>query len=492
MATAASDVGHALGFGTVRTVEPGRGADCTNRVGPSLPRTSGPASNQGGGVLRESTGPSVGIFRRFVGLSGRASITGRSMGVLPRWIGVGAAAGIVLALVPVVRGGITEGSSGLRKILPTTPIAANKMPSLDGLDLLRLDLRPQRVLAPLSEGRTAELTLDPAVQRVARAQMQRYHVPEAGVVVLEVKTGKVLAYASHVSEGDPVDVNARAEAPAASIFKVVTGAALVEKAGLTSETEQCYHGGRSRILAQELTDDPSRDRWCATVGIAMGRSLNVVFGRLAQKHLTPEDLAAMGGALGFGTSVPFAVANDPPKIQVPSDPLEFARTSAGFWNTTLSPLAGATLAQTIANGGVTLEPRIVSSIYSGKSLIWKDDREPRVLRRAIRATTAAEIRVMMVQTVASGSAFKAFHDEHGRPYLPGIEVAGKTGTLSDDKTNRHYTWFVGFAPSERPTVAISALVVNTPTWHIKASQLAREVLRAHFARVGTKGVTPPT
>jgi hypothetical protein len=39
---------------------------------------------------------------------------------------------------------------------------------------------------------------------------------------------------------------------------------------------------------------------------------------------------------------------------------------------------------------------------------------------------------------------------------------------------------------------VSALIVNTPTWHIKAPQLARELLRAYFAKHGAKGVTPPS
>lgn len=410
-----------------------------------------------------------------------------------RWIGVGAAAGIVLALVPIVRGSMTEVPDPLRKIVRTVaPTAPDPLPKLDGLDLTRLDMRPQRVLAPLPEGRTAELTLDPVTQRVARSQMQRYRVPEGSVVMLDVKTGKVLTYASYTAKGEATDLAIRAQAPAASIFKVVTGAALVEKAGLNAESEQCYHGGRSRIVADELEEDPKRDRWCATVAIAMGRSLNVVFGRLAQKHLTPEDLAAVGGAFGFGAPVPFAVANEPSKIQIPSDPLEFARTAAGFWNTTLSPLAAASLAQTVASGGITLEPRIVSTVYAGKETLWKDNREPGVLRRAVRQETATQVTRMMVQTVANGSAYKAFHDARGKPYLPGVEIAGKTGTLSDHQADRHYTWFVGFAPADKPEVAISTLVVNTPIWHIKAPQLAREVLRAHFARRGVKGVTPPS
>lgn len=404
---------------------------------------------------------------------------------LRRWIGVGAALGVIVALVPVVRGNIAI-EAPLRKLSSAVGVTpkSKEPPKLEGLDLLRMDLRPQRVLAPLKDGQTAELTLDPAIQRVARAQMQKYRLPEGGVVVMDVKTGKLLAYASYVNEGEAFDVNVRAGAPAASVFKVITGSALVEKGGLNSESEQCYHGGKSRILPDELVDDARRDKWCATLAIAMGRSLNVVFGRLAQKHLTPEDVAQMGGAFGFGASVPFAVPNEPPKIEIPQEPIEFARASAGFWHTTMSPLLGASIAQTVANGGVTLEPRIVQAVARGGEELWREEREPRVLRRAIKAETAAQVSRMMRETVSNGSAFKGFHDAKGKPYLPGVNVAGKTGTLTDYKLNRFYTWFVGFAPAEAPEVAISTLVVNTPSWQIKAPQLACEVLRTYFDKKG--------
>jgi peptidoglycan glycosyltransferase len=402
---------------------------------------------------------------------------------LRRWIGVGAALGVIVALVPVVRGSIAI-EAPLRKLSSAVGVSpkSKEPPKLDGLNLLRLDLRPQRVMAPLKDGLTAELTLDPAVQRVARASMQKYRIPEGGVVVMDVKTGKLLAYASYVNDGEAFDVNARAEAPAASVFKVITGAALVEKGGLSSESEQCYNGGKSRILPDELIDDPRRDKWCATLAIAMGRSLNVVFGRLAQKHLTPEDVAQMGGAFGFGASVPFVVPNEAPKIEIPQEPVEFARASAGFWHTTMSPLLGVSIAQTVANGGVTLEPRIVQAVSKGGEELWREEREPRVLRRAIKAETAAQVTRMMRETVANGSAYKSFHDLKGKPYIPNVAVAGKTGTLTDYKQNRFYTWFVGFAPAEAPEIAISTLVVNTPSWQIKAPQLAREVLRSYFEK----------
>jgi cell division protein FtsI/penicillin-binding protein 2 len=403
-------------------------------------------------------------------------------------MGFGAAAGIILALVPVVRGNI-DVSEPLRKLQGKPAVA--EPPSFAGLDLMRLDVRPSKVTAPLSDGRRAELTLDPVIQRAVRAEMETYRIPRAGVVMMEVKTGRVIAYASYVAEGEKVDVNVRAEAPAASVFKIVTGAALVEKAGLGAETEQCYHGGRSRIQAGELEDNPRRDKWCATLGIAMGRSINVVFARLAQKHITPEDLTTVGGALGFGAPVPFVVENQAPEIKMPADPLEFARASAGFWHTTLSPLAGASLAQTVANGGVTLEPRIVQSITKGKDVLWKDDAGPRVVRRAIKPETAAQLTRMMKQTVDNGSAFKSFHDAAGKAYLPEISVAGKTGTLNERDGSKLYTWFVGFAPANNPEVVVSTLVVNTPSWQIKAPQLARDALRAYFAKQGKKGVTAP-
>ncbi len=406
-----------------------------------------------------------------------------------KWIGVGVALGLSVALIPVVRGNVSL-DNALSKIQRTST-SRNEAPSLQGLDLTRYRLRPQRVLAPLPEGRDAELTLDPDLQRSAAIQMKRYRIPEAAIVVIEVKTGRLLAYASYVNEGPKFDVAARAEAPAASVFKVITASALVEKANLNAGTEQCYHGGRSRITVDELQEDARRDKWCATMAIAMGRSLNVVFARLAQKHLTPEELTGIAGGFGFGAPVPFVAPNEASKIELPQEPVEFARSAAGFWHTSLSPLNAALIAQAIANGGVALEPRIVRAVYRGDDKLWEDGSEPRVLRRSVKPETAAEVGRMMLQTVQNGSAYSQFHDKAGRPYLPGISVAGKTGTLTREKQGRFYTWFVGYAPANQPEIAIASLAVNTPTWQIKAPALAREVLRSYFSKRGAAGVTPP-
>jgi penicillin-binding protein A len=414
------------------------------------------------------------------------------MGTWTRWIGIGASVGIVSALVPIVRGNWAEEPppSALAKFkAKIQPKPAP--PSLLGLDLLHMDVRPDRVVAPLLGGREAELTVDPVLQRAAAAQISRYRLPQAGLLLMDVKTGRLLVYASGVNGEEPYDVNTRALPPAASVFKVVTGAALIERAGLSASTEQCYHGGKSRISPEELQDNPSKDRWCVTLGQAMGRSINVVFGRLAQKYLVPEDLERMGGAFGFGAPIPFAVKNEASKLKIPDNRTDFARTAAGFWNTTMSPLAAVSLGQTVAAHGVAFEPRIVDRVFENGRVIWQDDAKPVVLRRAVKAETAAELTRMMLETVDNGSARAAFRDAKGDSYLPGISVAGKTGTLSDNEANHHYTWFVGFAPADQPEIAVAALVVNNPTWHIKAPLLARNMLRAYFAKTGRKGVSMP-
>lgn len=413
------------------------------------------------------------------------------MAVWSRWVGIGVALGVVAAVAPVATGrvGLTELSRIARQ--PQASIEQAADPRLfEGLDLAQLDVHPRRVSAPLSESRRAILTLDPELQSTATSLMKRYRTPEAGVVLMDVASGEVLVYASHLNKGPSFDVNARAEAPAASIFKVVTGSALVEQ-GLKADTEQCYHGGRSRISIGELEDDPVRDKWCASLASAMGRSLNVVFARLTKKHLSRAQLTAMAGSLGFGAAVPFEAVNEPSRVALPEDPLEFVRAAAGFWHTSLSPIAGASLAQTIANRGVALRPRIVHQIVRDGEVLHDLPREPVRLRRAVTPAIAREVTTMMVQTTKNGSAYKTFHDKKGRSFLANIAVAGKTGTLSRHQKNRHYTWFVGFAPAEAPEVAVSALVVNTPKWRIKGPDLARDVLRAYFAKRGRPGVSRP-
>lgn len=392
---------------------------------------------------------------------------------------------------------LVSGSSGAATAPPPATLA--------GLDLAQLTVGETIATAPLPDKRVARLTVDPALQRITDSVMSDHHVPEASVVLMDVATGKILVYASHVEKGPKRDLCVEATAPSASVFKVITASALVEQANIGPDHRECYSGGEQRIQQQDLVPDPKRDRWCTTLARAMGRSVNTVFARLALNHLKPAGLEAMAKSLGFGSALPFDVPVQVSTEHFPADPLGFARTSAGFWNTTLSPLHAAWISATVARGGEPIRPQLVSDVTdaTGK-LVWT---APSGLaqKRAIKPATATAVTTMMESTVSDGTSYRAFHDRKGTAFLPNLGVAGKTGTLTDYSKKRYYTWFTGFAPSRRHVVAddepsdvkpprqvsIGVLVVNDARWTIKANVLAREILRGYFASQNVPKVTTP-
>jgi peptidoglycan glycosyltransferase len=374
------------------------------------------------------------------------------------------------------------------------PQGAQAVPVV-GLDLLHVSAAEGAVTAP-ANGATAQLTLDADLQRTAAGLMNAHHLPEGAIVLMDVATGRLLVYANHVEKGPPRDLCAEATAPSASVFKVVTAAALVEDAHLGPDTRQCYSGGEQRINTVDLVDDPQRDRWCTTLAGAMGRSINTVFARLARQHLAPAQLEAMARRFGYGEPFAFDVPVQPSALRMPVEPLEFARTAAGFWNTTLSPLEAAQLSAIVARDGEAVRPSVVDKVVAADGTVaWSAPESP-ATRRVVARDTAAQIATMMEHTVGEGTSWRAFHDTRGGAFLPGVTVAGKTGTLTDAETKRYYTWFTGFAPSHPQPgvrqVAVAVLVVNGPDWQVKANVIARDVLRAYFAGHDVVGVTRPS
>lgn len=326
----------------------------------------------------------------------------------------------------------------------------------------------------LPGGRHATLTLEPAWQRATTALLQRYALPMASVVLLDTATGRVLVWASR--GGAPGQDLARvAEAPAASVFKIVTASALLEE-GFSERTPTCWSGGFHSLTLRDLMSNPSRDRDCNTLPEAFARSINTVFARRALELLNPDRIQSMARQWGFFEGVPFDAPVAPSELTVPSETLAFARTAAGFWNSTLSPLHGALLAQGIARGGEMTRPWIVSSIQGphGETLAVGGEH---VWRRAVSPEVAATLGRAMARTVSEGTGFHGFHDDAGRAYLEGINVGGKTGTLTGREPFRAFTWFVGNAEGAGRRLSIAVMVANGPLWRVKAPTIARQVLQ---------------
>jgi peptidoglycan glycosyltransferase len=375
-----------------------------------------------------------------------------------------------------------------RAVTPSRPKQPTRDSLLRGFDPRDRQLEAGHYTSPLAQDHQATLTLDPALDSFVKGLLDRYQVPQAGFVAIEPATGKVLSYVSHSEDpSDERDHVLDASPPSASVFKLITGSALLDQ-GLSPESNVCYHGGASHLTLAELTDNPKLDTACISLSGALGFSVNAVFGKLALKHLNASKLARYAGAFGFGESLPFDAKAESGLLDIPSEPVEFARTAAGFWHMHMSPLHAAMIAATVANHGRMMKPQVVAQIAdpSGKLI---SRAEPELHRAVLERRTADLLARMMRTTVTQGTARKTFFDAKGNPFLPGVEVAGKTGTLSKERPFRGYTWFVGFAPADAPKIAVAALIINSPKWRIKAAYLAREALRYYLIEAPKKVTT---
>jgi cell division protein FtsI/penicillin-binding protein 2 len=329
-----------------------------------------------------------------------------------------------------------------------------------------------RYVAPIEGGGRAVLTLDPRLQARLERSLRSWNVPWGAVVLMEPTTGRVLALAAH-SRAEPSrrDLATAALAPAASIFKVVTAAALLEE-GVPAEETVCYHGGRRRLAPRNLADDPRRDRRCVTLTSAFGHSTNVVFAKLADRGLDAAGLRATAERFLFNAPIPFARPVEVSSAEIPDDEFGLANTAAGFGKVRLSPLHGALLAAVIANGGVLVPPVLVDAVEDAPSPAaaapWRVVEEP----------VAAELSRMMRSTVTEGTARRVFRRVASA--MRGVTVAGKTGSLAEPSPYRDNSWFVGYAPADRPEIAVAAVVVNERLWRVRAPSLAKEALEAYF------------
>jgi cell division protein FtsI/penicillin-binding protein 2 len=101
---------------------------------------------------------------------------------------------------------------------------------------------------------------------------------------------------------------------------------------------------------------------------------------------------------------------------------------------------------------------------------------------------AREVGRMMELTTRIGTAKATFRDKRGNRYLP-VEVAGKTGTLLalTDQGYLGYSWFVGYAPADHPSIAFAVVLGNPPQWRIKATYVARRIVAEYLAGRGDRG-----
>jgi peptidoglycan glycosyltransferase len=291
----------------------------------------------------------------------------------------------------------------------------------------------------------------PALQRAAVAALGDRL---GGVAVLRPRDGSVLALSG---------LAVSAPQPPGSTFKIVTlAAALQAKIATPSST---YPVRTAATLSGVKLRNASDESCGGTLTNAFTVSCNSVFAPLGAK-LGAKRMHAAAERFGFNETprVPAGKASVYPAVKDLKDALAVGASAIGQDRDLATPLQMAAVGATIANRGVHPTPRIV--------------RSDRVIRhRAVSARVARQVREMMLSVVRSGTGTAAA--------LPGVEVAGKTGTAelrptadaTPDPKNTD-AWFVAFAPARSPKVVVAVMLVGAGAGGKAAAPIARRVLAA--------------
>jgi cell division protein FtsI/penicillin-binding protein 2 len=333
--------------------------------------------------------------------------------------------------------------------------------------------------------------LDASLARAAERLLRLAKPVEGAIVALDPRTGRVLAFEALTSGVAGFEVLTQARMPAASLFKVVTTTALFESTPLSPQDSVCINGGMHGIERRHLEPARGPGSQCGPFAWALGHSKNAVFAQLATRLLTRDNLLKTAERLGFNGKLQLddgEAEAELGKLNVPYNDLEFARAAAGFQGSSLSPLGAAYLMTLIARGGAPIGLRLHEATDS-----TPDASTAPLPAAPFSPRTAQRLTRMLEVTVETGTSRAAFTAPDGKRYLPGIRVAGKTGTLRPEQGEDTMTsWFVGFAPSRNPEIVVSVMLVNGRTYRRKANALARDLLRTYFRSHGhAQTVTDP-
>jgi len=132
----------------------------------------------------------------------------------------------------------------------------------------------------------------------------------------------------------------------------------------------------------------------------------------------------------------------------------------------------ALVAAGIANDGVVMKPHVVESLRSAEGQTVGTTLA-QSMTRATDAGTASTVNGIMQKVVSGGSGYRAS--------IPGVKVAGKTGTAEVGKGKPTNAWFIAFAPANKPTVAMAIMIEGGGVGGQVAAPAARPVLQAALA-----------
>ena len=349
------------------------------------------------------------------------------------------------------------------------------------------------------EGNDLHLTLQPRAQRVA---LNAFGGKCGAAVALDTKTGAMLVSVSSPTYDPNLIENhfklaARPKFACAplfnraesglyvpgSAFKVVTASAALDS-GKFKINSTFYDPGFCTEYGKPVlnfADQSGPERFgTVTFTQALQHSINAVFCNIG-KALGAKAILSHAKKFGFYSVPPLETPVNEraisglfnkgklffPKNDFQVDP---GRLAFGQERMLVTPLQMAMVSATIANGGVVMRPYVVDKVTApdGSTVVTT---KPDPLGRAVQPQHAAEINQMMQAVVTGGTGTAA--------QIPGIRVAGKTGTAETGENHVNTTWFIAFAPADNPRIAVAVVVERQhATGGEVAAPIAKQIMEA--------------
>jgi penicillin-binding protein A len=263
--------------------------------------------------------------------------------------------------------------------------------------------------------------------------------------------------------------------PPGSTMKVVTAAAALDSGRYRSDSRVNGANGKP-ISGVPLNNFGGQDFGDIDLTFALTNSVNTVWAEVGEK-LGGRTMQRYMERFGFYAEPPMdypdqqmsasGVRKRGQLTPMTDDSVDVGRVAIGQGDLFATPLQMATVAQTIGNGGVRLEPHIMARSIDpdGRTV---DEVEPQEVEQAISRQTARDLTAMMTQVVEEGTGTAAA--------LEGVDVAGKTGTAELNTTGLNQPWFMCFTPDV--AVAVTLERFQGGTGGVNAAPIAKAVLQA--------------
>jgi peptidoglycan glycosyltransferase len=359
---------------------------------------------------------------------------------------------------------LNRGNAGLERFR-NTQLNGQSSGNLEGLLEQLQGKEPQ--------GEKVITTLDPRAQRAAVAALGEH---EGAVVALDPRTGAVTVMASkpsydpnalrspalkHQQESEVNRATQFGYAPG-STFKIVTATAAIDTGAYTPESTVSGPNGLL-VSGLPLDNDNGESFGPITLTYALAHSVNTVWAQVAD-HVGKQTLGRYMERFGFDRKPQLDYPAEEMSasgehvgeaIVPPTSPLvDLGRMGIGQDKLAVTPLQMAEVAAAVANHGTLMVPHLTQRIVNSEGQTVQTI-SPRVQSAVMKPSTASAVTSMMEAVVKEGTGTAA--------QIPGIQVAGKTGTAQTqfgDAINN--VWFIAFAPASNPRVAIAVTLKAVP------------------------------